>query len=54
MMMWEFDPLERLAREGQLAAFKHDGFWRCMDHLSDKVHLEELWASDNPPWKVWA
>lgn len=54
MMMWEFDPLERLAREGQLSAFRHGGFWRCMDHLSDKMHLEDAWASGAPPWKVWA
>jgi glucose-1-phosphate cytidylyltransferase len=51
--MWEFAPLERLAQEGQLAAFRHDGFWRCMDHLSDKVQLEGMWDSGAPPWKVW-
>jgi len=52
-IMWEAEPMERLANEGQLAAFKHSGFWRCMDHLSDKMKLEELWASGQAPWKVW-
>jgi glucose-1-phosphate cytidylyltransferase len=52
--MWEAEPMERLAAEGQLAAYKHEGFWRCMDHLSDKVHLEDVWASGKAPWKVWS
>jgi len=51
--IWERAPLERLAAEGQLAAYKHDGFWSAMDTLRDKTHLEDLWASGNPPWKVW-
>ena len=51
---WEADPLENLARAGQLSAFKHRGFWQCMDHLRDKILLEEMWASGKPPWKVWA
>lgn len=51
--VWERDPLERLAREGQLAAYAHDGFWHPMDTLRDKNHLEALWASGNAPWKVW-
>ncbi|MDD9940187.1 MAG: glucose-1-phosphate cytidylyltransferase [Myxococcales bacterium] len=50
---WEHQPLESLARDGQLAAFKHAGFWQPMDTLRDKNHLEKLWASGNPPWKVW-
>ncbi len=50
---WEGKPLETLARNGQLEAFKHLGFWQPMDTLRDKQHLEELWQSDNPPWKVW-
>ena len=50
---WERQPLEKLASEGQLSAFKHDGFWQPMDTLRDKVLLEELWASDKAPWKVW-
>ena len=51
--IWEREPLERLAQEGDLAAFHHTGFWQPMDTLRDKVHLEELWQSGNAPWKVW-
>jgi glucose-1-phosphate cytidylyltransferase len=51
--IWEREPLERLAREGQLSAFKHDGFWASVDTLRDKNQLEELCASGNPPWKKW-
>ena len=51
--IWERDPLERLAEEGDLAAFHHNGFWQPMDTLRDKIHLEELWASGKAPWKVW-
>ncbi len=51
--VWERDPLERLAEEGQLAAFHHNGFWQPMDTLRDKLHLEELWQSGKAPWKVW-
>jgi glucose-1-phosphate cytidylyltransferase len=50
---WEFEPLERLAREGQLSAYQHDGFWQPMDTLRDRLALEELWASGNAPWKIW-
>jgi len=49
----ERDPLETLAREGQLRAYKHEGFWYAMDTLRDKKFLEESWASGNAPWKVW-
>jgi len=52
--IWERAPMERLAREGQLSAFLHHGFWQPMDTLRDKNHLEDLWNSGNPPWKVWA
>jgi glucose-1-phosphate cytidylyltransferase len=52
--VWERDPLERLAQEGDLAAFPHHGFWQPMDTLRDKVHLEELWQSGKAPWKVWS
>ena len=52
--IWERGPLERLAEEGDLAAFAHAGFWQPMDTLRDKVHLEELWQSGAAPWKVWA
>jgi len=51
--IWEHDPLERLANEGKLAAFQHQGFWQPMDTLRDKDYLEELWNSGNAPWKVW-
>ncbi|MCK9607899.1 MAG: glucose-1-phosphate cytidylyltransferase [Methylomonas sp.] len=49
---WESQPLQRLASEAQLLAFKHTGFWQAMDTLRDKNHLEELWNTI-PPWKVW-
>ncbi len=49
----EADPLENLAKDGQLMAYKHEGFWQCMDTLRDKKLLEELWESGNAPWKVW-
>ena len=51
---WEREPLERLAREGQLSTFQHRGFWQPMDTLRDKNHLEDLWASGKAPWKVWS
>lgn len=51
--IWEREPLERLAKEGGLAAFQHSGFWQPMDTLRDKNYLEELWQSNNAPWKVW-
>jgi glucose-1-phosphate cytidylyltransferase len=52
--IWEHDPLERLACENQLAAYKHHGFWQPMDTLRDKMQLEKLWESGQAPWKVWA
>lgn len=51
--IWERGPLERLVKEGELAAFQHTGFWQPMDTLRDKNYLEELWQSNNAPWKVW-
>lgn len=51
---WERGPLEALAREGQIAAYQHAGFWQPMDTLRDKNLLEELWASGRAPWRVWA
>jgi len=51
--VWEQEPLERLAHEGELAAFRHPGFWQPMDTLRDRNLLEELWASNRAPWKVW-
>ena len=49
----EVDLLERLAEDGQLSAFRHEGFWQCMDTLRDKRYLEGLWETGNPPWKTW-
>ncbi|EAU54534.1 glucose-1-phosphate cytidylyltransferase [Mariprofundus ferrooxydans] len=50
---WELEPLKGLASEGELAAFRHHGFWQPMDTLRDKTQLEELWSSGSAPWKVW-
>ena len=50
---WERDPLERLAREGELMAYRHAGFWQPMDTLRDKQFLEKVWGSGQAPWKVW-
>jgi glucose-1-phosphate cytidylyltransferase len=49
---WEREPLEHLAREGELMAYRHEGFWQCMDTLRDKRLLEALWASGQAPWKL--
>lgn len=51
---WEREPMERLSREGQLMAYRHTGFWQCMDTLRDKRLLEELWSRGQAPWKVWS
>lgn len=51
---WEQRPLEILATGGDLSVFRHEGFWQPMDTLRDKTHLEELWATGDAPWKVWA
>jgi glucose-1-phosphate cytidylyltransferase len=51
--IWEREPLESLAFEGNLAAFVHNGFWHPMDTIRDKTHLEELWATGQAPWKLW-
>jgi glucose-1-phosphate cytidylyltransferase len=51
--VWEREPLEKLAQDGNLAAYRHYGFWQPMDTLRDKHVLEDLWASDQTPWKVW-
>ncbi|QKT02480.1 glucose-1-phosphate cytidylyltransferase [Ectothiorhodospiraceae bacterium 2226] len=51
--VWEREPLERLAEEGGLSAYRHEGFWQPMDTLRDKHVLEELWRSGQAPWKVW-
>jgi glucose-1-phosphate cytidylyltransferase len=50
---FEQGPLQRLAREGELMAFRHEGFWQCMDTPRDRDRLEAMWASGHAPWKVW-
>lgn len=52
-IMFENEPMEQLASDGQLMCFKHHGFWQCMDTLRDKEKLEKLWNKNNAPWKVW-
>jgi glucose-1-phosphate cytidylyltransferase len=52
-MMWEDYPLEQLSQDGQLMAYKHTGFWKCMDALRDKAVLEQLWMSGQAKWKIW-
>ena len=52
--LWEQEPLQNLAKQGELQAFFHSGFWQPMDTLRDKNHLETLWASGKAPWKMWA
>ncbi len=50
---WEAAPMEKLAADGQLCAYKHEGFWQPMDTLRDRMYLEDLWKSGDPPWKSW-
>lgn len=52
-MMLETEPYERLAKDGQMVAYKHDGFWSPMDTMRDKSYLEKQWQSRNAPWKIW-
>ena len=49
----ERTPMEKAASEGQVMAYKHDGFWQCMDTVREKQALEEMWAKGEAPWKVW-
>jgi len=51
---WEKEPLERLAKDGQLHAYVHSSFWQCMDTIRDRKLLEALWQGGNPPWKIWS
>ena len=53
MVFFERDPLENLAKDGELMAYKHDGFWQCMDTLKDKNYLEDLLRNNNAPWVKW-
>lgn len=50
---WEREPLEKLATDGELSSYKHEGFWQPMDALRDKMHLNKLWDSGDAPWKIW-
>jgi len=52
-IMWEDDPMEELTRDRQLVAYKHNGFWKCMDAMRDKLELETLWQNNQAKWKVW-
>lgn len=52
-VQWEKKPLEAIANDGQLTAYRHYDFWKCMDALRDKIELEELWQSKKAPWKIW-
>ena len=52
-MMWEEDPLEALTNDNELIAYRHIGFWKCMDALRDKIELEDLWKTNKAKWKVW-
>jgi glucose-1-phosphate cytidylyltransferase len=52
-MMWEDEPLEKLTEDNELVAFKHMGFWKCMDALRDKIELNELWENNEAKWKKW-
>ena len=51
--VWEREPMERLAQDGKLGAYRHTGYWQNMDTLRDKNVLEDLWSSGSPPWKIW-
>lgn len=52
--IWEQEPLKNLAKDGQLNAYKHDGFWHAMDMLKDKMDLNKMWDKNMAPWKVWS
>ena len=52
-VQWEKGPLVEIANSGQLAAYKHNGFWKCMDAMRDRIELEELWENGNALWKLW-
>ncbi len=52
-IMWEELPMNRLTKDNELMAYKHQGFWKCMDAMRDKIELDNIWNSDNPKWKIW-
>lgn len=51
--IFERSPLESLARDGELYAYRHEGFWKCMDTLRDKIVLQDMWDAGNTPWTSW-
>lgn len=51
--IFETDPLEALAKEGELMSYRHEGFWQCMDSMREKLYLENLWEKGDAPWKIW-
>ena len=51
--IWEQEPLQELAKDGELMSFKHEGFWQPMDTLRDKIQLDELYEKNQAPWKIW-
>lgn len=51
--IWEREPMEKLAKNNQLSAYKHTGFWHPVDTLRDKNHVDELWKNNKAPWKIW-
>ena len=51
--VWENEPMDRLVQKGELAAYRHDGFWAAMDNVHDRTVLERMWAAGTAPWKVW-
>ncbi len=51
--LWEREPMENLAADGELMAYCHEGFWQCMDTMRDKALLQRLWDGGDPPWKIW-
>ena len=52
-IQWEKEPLTNIARAGQLTAYRHNGFWKCMDALRDRIELEDMWNSGKAKWKTW-
>ena len=52
-VMWEDAPMETLSKDGELIAYRHSGFWKCMDAMRDKIELESLWQNDEAKWKIW-
>jgi glucose-1-phosphate cytidylyltransferase len=52
-IMWEDEPLEKIVESNQLVAYKHNGFWKCMDALRDKIELDIMWNNNNAKWKTW-